>query len=135
MQNNNRVWDFELLYESCFCVCYVYPTSRFSLLYIEVWKIRLESYQHNKESFEALINHQWSFVWYGYWPMKDQFQIHSKSEGTLMQADDMLSLRNFYVGKTGCYKSRLKLWSITNDLLPDMVIVLWRINFKSIPSL
>jgi len=29
--------------------------------------------------------------------MKDQFQIHSKSEGTLMQADDMLSLRNFYV--------------------------------------
>lgn len=30
-------------------------------------------------------------------------------------------------------KSRLKLWSITNDLLPDMVVVLWRINFKSIP--
>ena len=32
-------------------------------------------------------------------------------------------------------KSRLKLWSITNDLLPDTVIVLWRINFKFIPSL
>jgi len=32
-------------------------------------------------------------------------------------------------------KSRLKLWSITNDLLLDMVIVLWRINFKSIPSM
>jgi len=32
-------------------------------------------------------------------------------------------------------KSRLKLLSITNDLLPDMVVVLWRINFKSIPSL
>jgi len=32
-------------------------------------------------------------------------------------------------------KSCLKLWSITNDLLPDMVIILWRINFKSIPSL
>jgi len=32
---------------------------------------------HQKESFEALINHQWSFAWYGYCPMKDQFQIHS----------------------------------------------------------
>jgi len=32
-------------------------------------------------------------------------------------------------------KSCLKLRSITNDLLPDMVIVLWRINFKYIPSL
>jgi hypothetical protein len=32
-------------------------------------------------------------------------------------------------------KSRLKLDQITNDLLPDMVIVLWRINFKSISSL
>jgi len=41
---------------------------------------------HQKESFEALINHQWSFAWYGYCPMKDQFQIHSKSEGTLLQA-------------------------------------------------
>ena len=28
--------------------------------------------------------------------------------------------------------SRLKLWSITNDSLPDMVIVLWMINFKCI---
>ena len=32
-------------------------------------------------------------------------------------------------------KSHLKLDQITNDLLPDMVIVLWRINFKSIPRL
>jgi len=32
-------------------------------------------------------------------------------------------------------KSRLKLDQITNDLLPDLVIVLRRINFKSIPSL
>jgi len=32
-------------------------------------------------------------------------------------------------------KSRLKLGHITNDLLPDLVIVLRRINFKSIPSL
>jgi len=29
----------------------------------------------------------------------------------------------------------LKLDQITNDLMPDLVIVLWRINFKSIPSL
>ena len=32
-------------------------------------------------------------------------------------------------------KSRLKLDQITNDLMPDLVIVLWRINFKFIPSL
>jgi len=32
-------------------------------------------------------------------------------------------------------KSRLKLWSITNDSLPDMVVVLWRINFKCIPCM
>ena len=32
-------------------------------------------------------------------------------------------------------KSRLKLDQITNDLMPDLVIVLWMINFKSIPSL
>jgi len=29
----------------------------------------------------------------------------------------------------------LKLDQITNELLPDLVVVLWRINFKSIPSL
>jgi len=32
-------------------------------------------------------------------------------------------------------KRRLKLWSITNDLLPGLVIVLWRIIFKTIPSM
>jgi len=32
-------------------------------------------------------------------------------------------------------KSRLKLDQITNDLMPDLVIVLWRRNFKSIPRL
>ena len=32
-------------------------------------------------------------------------------------------------------KSHLKLDQITNDLMPDLVIVLWRSNFKSIPSL
>jgi len=29
----------------------------------------------------------------------------------------------------------LKLWSITNDSFPNMVIVLWRSNFKSIPCM
>ena len=51
----------------------VYPTSRSSLLYIEVWKIRWKIASTKKKSFEALIK-------------------------------------------------------ITNDLLSDMVIVLWRIN-------
>jgi len=32
-------------------------------------------------------------------------------------------------------KSRFKLDQITKDLMPDLVIVLWRSNFKSIPSL
>jgi hypothetical protein len=32
-------------------------------------------------------------------------------------------------------KSRLKLDQITNDLLLDLVIVLWRNNFKSIPCI
>jgi hypothetical protein len=32
-------------------------------------------------------------------------------------------------------KSSLKLDQITNDLLPDLVIVQWMINFKSIPSM
>jgi len=32
-------------------------------------------------------------------------------------------------------KSRLKLDQITNDLLPNLVVVLRRINFKTIPSL
>jgi len=26
---------------------------------------------HQKETFEALINHLWSFAWYGYCPIKD----------------------------------------------------------------
>jgi len=50
------------------------------------------SYQHiQKESFEALINHQWFIAWYRYCPMKDQFQMHSMYEGKLLQAE-LLSL-------------------------------------------
>jgi len=41
---------------------------------------------HQKESFETWSNHQWSFAWFWYYPIKDQFQIHSKSGGTLVQA-------------------------------------------------
>ena len=39
------------------------------------------------ESFETLINHQWSFAWYGYCPMKDQFQMHSNWERTPLQTE------------------------------------------------
>ena len=50
------------------------------------------SCQHiQKESFEALINHQWFISGYGYGPMKDQFQMRSMWEGTLLQAK-LLSL-------------------------------------------
>jgi len=38
-----------------------------------------------------LINHQWFIAWYGYCPMKDQFQMHSMYVGTLLQAE-LLSL-------------------------------------------
>jgi len=34
---------------------------------------------------------QWFIAWYGYCPMKDQFQMHSMYEGTLLQAE-LLSL-------------------------------------------
>jgi len=48
--------------------------------------------QHiQKESFEALINHQWFIAWYGYCLMKDQFQMYSMYEGILLQAE-LLSL-------------------------------------------
>jgi len=48
--------------------------------------------QHiQKESFEALINHQWFIAWYGCCPMKNQFQMHSMYVGTLLQAE-LLSL-------------------------------------------
>jgi len=50
------------------------------------------SCQHiQKESFEALINHQWFIAWYGYCPMNDHFQMCSMYEGTLLQAE-LLSL-------------------------------------------
>jgi len=29
---------------------------------------------HQKESFEAWSNHQWSIAWFGYCPMKEKFQ-------------------------------------------------------------
>ena len=32
---------------------------------------------------EALILHHWSFAWFDNFPMKNQFQIHSTSEGTM----------------------------------------------------
>jgi len=75
----------KLLYESCICVS-AYPNSRSSLLYIKVWKIRWKLQHIKKSRLKLDQNHQWSFVWYGYCPMKDQFQIHSKFGGTLVQA-------------------------------------------------
>ena len=53
------------------------------------WTLSCQRIQ--KESFEALINHQWFIAWYVYCPMKDQFQMHSMYEGTLLQAE-LLSL-------------------------------------------
>ena len=84
---NNRVWTLnccESLAFVCVCIakvcCIVRRTSRSSLLYIVVWKIRWR-----------IASTQKRVVW--------------------------------------------SLLIITNDLLPDMVIVLWRINFKCIPCM
>ena len=41
---------------------------------------------HQIKLFETWSDHQWSYAWFGYCPMKDQFQIHSKSGGTPLQA-------------------------------------------------
>jgi len=49
--------------------------------------MNLVNCQHiQKESFEALINHQWFIAWYDCCPIKDQFQMHSMYEGTLLLA-------------------------------------------------
>ena len=71
MWNNfSRVLTLKkLLYESWV------SNSRFSLLYIEVWKIRCKLPAHQIKSFETWSDHQWSYAWFGYCPMKDQFQI------------------------------------------------------------
>jgi len=97
MQNNNRVWTLNCCKSLAFvCVfvshiMYCYPTSKSSLLYIEVWKIcwKIAS-THKKSRLKLVDNHQWSFAWYGYCPMKDQFQINSLYEGKFLQAELLL---------------------------------------------
>jgi len=71
--------------------CRVLLFFKSSLLYIEVWKWTLSCQRIQKESFEALINHQWFIAWYVYFPMKEKFQMHSMYEGTPLQAE-LLSL-------------------------------------------
>ena len=86
MQNNfNRVLA---LVNCCMslaymCVSTYFKQHVFTPLYRGV-KDTLKLSAHQKESFEAWSNHQWSFAWFSYCPMKDQFQIHSKSGGTLV---------------------------------------------------
>jgi len=71
--------------------CRVLLLSKSSLLYIEEWNERWVASASKKSCFEALINHQWFIAWYGYCPMKDQFQMHSMYERTSLQAE-LLSL-------------------------------------------
>ena len=87
MQNNfsrdlalvKMLWVFRLAFLHC-------QISRSSLLYIEVWKRRCEIASTPKSRCWSLIFHQWSFAWFGCCPMKNQFEIHSLSKGTYMQA-------------------------------------------------
>jgi len=54
MQNNfNRVWHLWIVVCILYMCVSAFPNSRFSLLYIEVWKIRWKLPAHQKESFEA----------------------------------------------------------------------------------
>ena len=46
----------------------------------------------NLSCFEALILHPWSFAWFDSCPMKNLFQIHSKTKGTTSAAMLLLSL-------------------------------------------
>jgi len=120
MQNNNRVWTLNCcksLAFVCFFVSrimYYYPTSKFSLLYIEVWKIRWKIASTYKKSRLKLVdNHQWSFAWYGYCLMKDQLQMHSLYEGTFLQAE-LLSL--------SCCRD-------TNRVVEEVVVQLVQLSF------
>ena len=70
------------------------------------WKLSCQHIQ--KESLEALINHQWFIAWYGYCPMKDQFQMHSMYEGTLLQAE-LLSL--------SCSRDKLSVVEVVTPVL------------------
>jgi len=54
MQNN---FDRVLALSNCCRVSY--NSLKSSVHYIKVWKRRCEFPTHQKESFEALINHQW----------------------------------------------------------------------------
>jgi len=72
---------FQIVVESC-------SFFKSSLLYIEVWEERYEFASTSKKSrLKLLINHQWFIAWYGYCPMKDQFEMQSMYEGTLLQAE------------------------------------------------
>jgi len=98
MRNNNRVWTLNCCKSLAFaCIlvllyCWVLPTSKSSLLYIKMWKIRWKiASTHKKSRLKLVDNHQWSFAWYKCCPMKDQFQMHSLYRGTFLQAE-LLSL-------------------------------------------
>ena len=100
MQNNSRVWTLNCCKSLAFmcvlsvfvCISVLFWTSKSSLLYIEVWKIRWKIANTKKKSRLKLVdNHQWSFAWYSCCPMNDQFQMHSLYEGTFLQAE-LLSL-------------------------------------------
>jgi len=73
-----NIWYTNQRFGTCKIVVRVLPIFRSSLLYIEVWEIRWKLLAHqNRVYVGVLSNHQWSFAWFGYCPMKEQFQIHS----------------------------------------------------------
>ena len=78
---NFDVKQFQQSVGTCKIVVRVLQFFMSSLLYIEVWKRSFWLPTRQKESFEAWSNHQWSVAWFGYCPMKEQFQIHSTYGG------------------------------------------------------
>jgi len=74
------------------CLCILYYCIVIQLVSLHSFILRCERYvgklsAHKKSRLKLVNNHQWSFPWYGYCPMKDQFQMHSLYEGTFPQAE------------------------------------------------
>jgi len=65
-----------------------------------------------------------------YWPCICVCVVSLFSKSSSLFIEDLRDVENLAVTST-CLA--LKLWFFTLDLFPDLIIVLWRTNFKSIP--
>jgi len=66
------------------------------------------------------------------WPCMHVCYLDIFSKSSSLFIEDLRDVENLAVTST-CLA--LKLWFFTLDLLPDLIVVLWRTTFKSIPIL